>query len=323
LSVSVVIRCRNEERTIEEAVRSVEAQTIFDSVEEIIVVDDGSRDGSPIVLERLGQEIDKLKIIGTPGLGAPFALNLAVREASGEFVAILDGDDFWTPQKLERQLPAFGRGANIGLVYGDFVDFSRDDAADGRVITVRRFNPESADQLRDYFVHNGPIMPSTLIVRRSVFDDVGFFDESFLVGQDTEFCLRAATKWRLCHVPGAFTFKRRHPGQITARLDAVLPNAARLTQEFASRHSELKPLAGRRMGRTHAKISVDCAMRGEWRKALHHNLCAIRLAPLYLRAWASLFLLLAPASVVRPCYEAIKRPWHALRQSWHPAPPSS
>lgn len=323
MSVSVVIRCRNEERTIEEAVRSVVAQTIFDSVKEIIVVDDGSRDGSRVVLERLDHEIDKLKIIHTPGLGAPVALNCAVREASGEFVAILDGDDFWTPQKLERQLPAFGRGANIGLVYGDFVDFSRDDAADGRVITVRRFNPESARQLRDYFVHNGPIMPSTLVVRRSVFDDVGLFDESFLVGQDTEFCLRVATSWRLCHVPGAFTFKRRHPGQITARLDAVLPNAVRVTQQFASRHSELRSLAGRRMGRIHAKISVDCAMRGEWRKALHHHVRAIRLAPLYWRVWANVVLLLAPASVMRPCYEAIKRPWHALRQSWHSAPPSS
>ena len=107
MSVSVVMTCHDEERTIEEAVRSVEAQTIFDSVEEIIVVDDGSRDGSRVVLERLDHEIDKLKIIQTPGLGLPAARNRAVREASGEFIAILDGDDFWMPQKLERQLPAF------------------------------------------------------------------------------------------------------------------------------------------------------------------------------------------------------------------------
>lgn len=322
MSVSVLMTCHDEESMIEEAIRSVVAQTIFDSVKEIIVVDDGSRDGSRVVLERLDREIDKLKVIQTPGLGRPAARNRAVGEARGEFIALLDGDDFWTPEKLERQLPAFGRGANIGLVYGDFVDFSGDDAADGRVITVRRFNPESAHQLRDYFVHDGPIILSTVVVRRSVFDDVGLFDESFLVGQDTEFCLRVATSWRFCHLPGAFTFKRRHPGQITARLDAVLPNAARVTQQFASRHSELRPLAGRRMGRVHAKVSVDCAMRGEWRKALHHHLRAIRLAPLYWRAWANVVLLLAPASVVRPCYEAIKRPWHALRQSWHSAPPS-
>ena len=122
MSVSVLMTCHDEESMIEEAIRSVVAQTIFDSVEEIIVVDDGSRDGSRVVLERLDREIDKLKIIQTPGLGRPAARNRAVGEASGEFIALLDGDDFWTPQKLERQLPAFGRGANIGLVYGDFVD---------------------------------------------------------------------------------------------------------------------------------------------------------------------------------------------------------
>ena len=246
-----------------------------------------------------------------------------MREARGEFIAILDGDDFWIPEKLERQLPVFGRGGNIGLVYSDFIDFSRDDAADGRVVTVRRFDPEKPHHLRDYFVHDGPVMPSTLVIRRSVFDDVGVFDESLRIGEDTEFCLRVAEKWRFCHVPGALTFKRRHQGQISTTLEALLPNAARVTQDFASRHSELRSLAGRRMGRLHAKVSADCAMKGEWRKALQHDLRAIRLAPLYWRVWANVVLLLGPASVVRPFYEALKRPWHAFRQSWHSASSSS
>ena len=68
------------------------------------------------------------------------------------------------------------------------------------------------------------------------------------------------------------------------------------------------------MARLHAKVSTDCAMKGEWRKALRHTLTAIHLAPLYWRAWANLVLLLAPASVVRPVYEGLKGPWHALRQ---------
>jgi glycosyltransferase involved in cell wall biosynthesis len=317
MSVSVVIPCHNEEHTIERAVRSVEAQTIFDSVEEIIVVNDGSRDGSEIVLARLAAEIEKLRIIETPGLGPSAARNCAVREARGEFIALLDGDDFWTPEKLERQLPAFEHTGKVGLVYGDFVDFSRDDAADGRIVTVRRFDPEEPHHLRDYFVHDGPIMPSTLVVRRSVFDDVGLFDESLRIGEDTEFCLRVAEKWQFCHVLGACTFKRRHSGQASARLDVYLPNAARVTQHFASRHSKLKCLAGRRMARVHAKVSADCAMKGERRMALRHDLTAIRLAPLYWRAWANLVLLVAPASVVQPVYESLKRPWHAFRQSWH------
>jgi glycosyltransferase involved in cell wall biosynthesis len=319
MSVSVVITCRDEEATVEQAVRSVEAQTAFHVVGEIIVVDDGSRDGSKVVLDRLAGEIEKLRIIKIAGLGQSAARNRAVREAKGEFIAILDGDDFWPPEKLERQLPAFARSEQIGLVYGDIVDFSREDATDGRVVTVRRFNPESAHQFRDYFVHDGPIVPSALVVRRSVFDDVGLFDESLRIGEDTEFCLRVAEKWRFCHVPGAFTFKRRHPGQLSWRLDVLLPNAAVVTQHCASIHPELRSLAGRRMARLYAKVSADCAMKGEWRNALRHDLRAISLAPLYWRPWASLVLLVAPVSVVRPFYEGLKKPWHGLLQSWHSA----
>jgi glycosyltransferase involved in cell wall biosynthesis len=316
MSVSVVVTCHDEERTIDQAVRSVVAQTMFDAIVEIIVVNDGSRDGSDVVLERLADDIEKLRIIDTPGLGQSAARNRAVREARGDLIAILDGDDFWNPEKLARQLPAFARSESIGLVYGDFVEFGSDDATDGRLITVRRFDPGSSRQLCDYFVHDGPIMPSTAVIRRSVFHDVGLFDESLRLGEDTEFCLRVAEKWRFCHVPGALTFKRRHVGQLSWRLESLLPNAALVTQDLCSRHPELTSLAARRMARLHAKVSADCAMKGEWRRALRHNLTAIRLAPLYGRAWANLVILLAPVSVVRPFYEGLKRPWHAVRHAW-------
>jgi glycosyltransferase involved in cell wall biosynthesis len=315
MSVSVVMTCHNEEGTIEQAVRSVEAQTTFENVLEIIVVDDGSRDASDLVLEQLATEIEKLRLIKTPGLGQSAARNRALREARGELIAILDGDDFWTPEKLERQVPAFARSERIGLVYGDFVAFSNDDAEDGRVITVRRFHPGSSNQLRDYFVHDGPIMPSTVVIRRAVLDDVGLFDESLRIGEDTEFHLRVAERWRFCHVHGAFTFKRRHPAQLSWRLADFLPSAAVVTHRLMSYHPELRSLAGRRMARVHAKVGVDCALRGEWRNAVRHDLTAIHLAPLYWRAWANLMLLVAPASIVLPLYEGLKRPWHALRRS--------
>jgi glycosyltransferase involved in cell wall biosynthesis len=315
MTVSVAITCHNEAHTIEQAVRSVEAQTAFERVAEIIVVDDGSGDESGVVLGRLAGEIEKLRLIETPGLGVSPARNRALRQARGEFIALLDGDDFWAPEKLERQLPAFTTNERVGLVYGDFVDFSRDDATDGRVITVRRFHPGGSNHLRDYFVHDGPIMPSTVVIRRAAFDDVGLFDESLRIGEDTEFHLRLAERWRFCHVRGAYTFKRRHAGQVSWRLADFLPNAEVVTQRLVSVHPELRPLAGRRMARVHAKVGVDCALRGERRKALRHDLTAIHLAPRYWRAWANLALLVAPVSIVRPVYEGLKRPWHALRQS--------
>ena len=319
MNVSVVITCHNDERTIEQAVRSVIAQTAFDQVVEINVVNDGSQDGSQGVLEKMAARTAKLRIIETPGLGAAAARNAGLRDVKGDFIALLDGDDYWTSDKLASQLPAFLRGDNIGLVYGDFIDFSRDDAADGQIITVRRFDPTSPHQLRDYFVHDGPIMPSTSIIRRRVIEDVGWFDESLCICEDTEFCLRIAEKWRFCHVPGAFTFKRRHPGRISSRIDGFLPNSTLLSQRFSARHSELKPLVGRRMARGHVKASIDCKIKGEQRRATRHGATAIRLAPLYWRSWINLILVLAPICVARPVYEGLKRPWHAVRQSWHSA----
>lgn len=315
--MSVLITCHNDERTIKQAVLSVVAQTAFDRVVEVIVVNDGSEDGSQTLLQRMAATTPKLRIIETTNAGAAAARNAGLRNVHGDFIAILDGDDYWTPEKLASQLPAFSRGANIGLVYGDFIDFTRDDAADGQLITVRRFDPTSPHQLRDYFLHDGPIMPSTLIIRREVIDDVGLFDESLLICEDTEFCLRIAERWRFCYVRGAFTCKRRHPGRISSRIDGYLPNNAVLTEQFAARHPELRALADRRMARGHVKASIDCKVKREWWKATRHGMTAVRLAPLYWRAWANLALLIAPASVVQPVYEGLKRPWHALRQSWH------
>ena len=227
VSVSVVITCHDEERTIEQAVRSVEAQTAFDVVDEIIVVNDGSRDGSDVVLERLAGEIEKLRIIETPGLGQSRRAQSRVcarREASSS--------PSWTATTSGRRRSwsassplshATGRSASSTAISSISPAMTRRTR---RIVTVRRFDPESAHQLRDYFVHDGPIMPSTFVVRRSVFDDVGLFDESLRIGEDTEFCLRVAEKWRFCHVPGAYTFKRRHPRQLSWRLEALLPNAA-------------------------------------------------------------------------------------------------
>jgi hypothetical protein len=162
-------------------------------------------------------------------------------------------------------------------------------------------------------------MPSTSIIRRAVIEDVGLFDESLRICEDTEFFLRIAEKWRFCYSPGAFTFKRRHPGRISSRIDGFLPNNAVLSQEFSSRYPELRALADRRMARGHVKASIDCKMKGERRKAARHGATAIRLAPLYWRSWINLILVLVPNCVALPVYEGLKRPWHAFRQSWHSA----
>ena len=178
--------------------------------------------------------------------------------------------------------------------------------------------PESSRQLRDYFVHDGPIMPSTAVIRRSVFDDVGLFNESLRIGEDTEFCLRVAEKWRFCHVPGAFTFKRGQiGGRLSSRLDALLPDALLVTQQFSSHHPELTSLAGRRMARLQGE--GQCRLCDEGRMAESTSSQPRRRSTSHRATGApgpTCGFLLAPAFCrTARATRALKRPWHALRQS--------
>jgi len=292
MRVSVIMTCHNEECFIEQAIRSVTAQTARDSIDEIVVVNDGSTDGSAALLSRLAGEIPELRIVTSSGLGLPAARNLAIRETRGELIAMLDGDDFWAPEKLERQCAAFDLDERVGLVYSDYVDFMRPDLSDAQPVAVRRFGLATQDTLGEYFVHDGPIVPSVAILRRAALDEGGLFDEEVRLGEDTEMFLRLAEKWKFVHVPGAFCFKRRHGSNLTRRLDALLPIAEQMTARFVARNPRLAPLAGRRMARRYARTGNDCVQHGEPGKGVWLLLKAIRLDPFFWRPYA--YLAFAP-----------------------------
>ncbi len=294
MSVSVIMTCHNEAAYVEEAIRSVVTQTAYDRIDEIIIVDDGSTDGSPGILLQLAKEIRKLRIVTATGVGLPAARNLALAEAVGAYIAILDGDDLWTPDKLERQLPAIEGNPRVGLVYGDFHDFTADDRSDARLIKVRRYGCDTSDLLKSYFIEGGPIVPSTTIIRREVFDTVGPFDPEVRLSEDAEMFLRVAERWAFQHVPGGFLYKRQHGRNLTRRLDALLPVAEMLTERFVARNPRLGAYVGKRLARRHGKSGSDCLAKGERAKALEHFRKALRLDPFFWRTYAYLVIALLP-----------------------------
>ena len=297
MSISVIMTCHNEERYIEQAIRSVVSQTAYDLIDEIIVVNDGSSDGSQVLLESLAADIGKLHIILAGGVGLPAARNLALQVAKGKFIALLDGDDYWTSEKIELQLPALTCSPDIGLVYSDFYDFTQPDASDAMLIAVRRYHAANNKTLATYFVNDAPIVPSTVIIKREVFDDVGFFDEKFRLGEDTEMFLRIAEKWQFEHVNAGLLFKRRHGKNLTARLEKLLPVANELTDRFVIRNPELAPLARKRMARRYASVGNDCMKHGERLKAIGYLSRALILDPLYWSIYAYFALALVPVRV--------------------------
>jgi glycosyltransferase involved in cell wall biosynthesis len=294
MSVSVILTCHNEERFIVQAVESVINQTASSRIKEIIIVNDGSTDGSREVIASLADREPRIHVLTTVGIGLPSARNLAIRHATGDFIAILDGDDLWAEDKLERQLAAFGNGCKAGLVYGDFSDFSASDLSDALHVTVHRYRADQCDTLPKYFLLDGPIVPSSMVMRREVIEDIGLFNETFRVGEDTEFCLRVAERWTFQHVAGALVYKRRHGANMTRSLDALLPVAERLTREWMIRRPELAHLARRRNARFYAKAGNDCVAQGEKKRGTRLLIRAMRHDPLSWRVYVYIFLCALP-----------------------------
>ncbi|TGP23438.1 MULTISPECIES: glycosyltransferase family 2 protein [unclassified Mesorhizobium] len=297
MSVSVILTCHNEEHFIVQAVESVINQTASSHVKEIIIVNDGSTDRSREIIASLADREPRLHVLTTAGIGPSSARNLAIKHATGDFVAILDGDDFWAEDKLERQLDVFGNGCKAGLVYGDLVDFSAPDLSDALHVAVGRYRADQTDTLPKYFLLDGPIVPSSIVMRREVVEDIGLFNETLRVGEDTEFCMRVAERWTFQHVAGALVYKRRHGSNTTRRLDALLPAAEHLTREWVRRRPELAHLARRRNARLYAKAGNDCVAQGEKKRGACLLIRAMRHDPWSWRVYIYIFLCALPRAM--------------------------
>ena len=294
---SVILTCYNEREKIVDAVQSVLAQTAFGRVREIIVVDDGSTDGSGDVVEALAEAEPKLTLIRSKNGGVSSARNTALAQISGDYVAILDGDDMWLPEKLERQLPLLDQHPEVGLIYSDFYEF--DDGTPDDLDRVHALSYQADDDrlLANYYLRDAPVMPSTMIVRRSVFEKLGGFNETLPVNEDTEMCLRIAERFRFHHIPQALVKKRRHAGSLSSQQDRLWPYNIRLTDEFANRNPSLKPLARKRLSLRAAKVGWGMIQVGDRTAAVKFLLRSLRYDPRQLRAYAYVGLACVPRIV--------------------------
>ena len=188
--VSVVMPFVNLQRYLAEAIESVLAQTY--PLWELILVDDGSTDGSGDIVRRyLGREPERVRCLGWPNggnQGASAARNLALADARGEFVAFLDGDDVWLPRKLEEQVALLGAHPEVGLLYGRTLYWWSwaDRAEHGRRDYLPRLGvppgrPISPPRLLRLCLSGEAMVPATcsILIRRSAIQAVGGFEPEF------------------------------------------------------------------------------------------------------------------------------------------------
>ena len=264
--VTVVIPTWNRARVVAQAIASVVAQTHANW--ELFVVDDGSTDDTVGRLDRLA--LPKLRVLQSAHLGHIGKLrNLGAHAGCGEFIAFLDSDDLWRPQKLERQLRALRENAHAGWSYTAYSLF----AEDGSEIPMRsgRAPAISGNVVGALLNEETGVCPCTLVVRRSLFETVGGFSEHphLAVRDDADIALRLARASEAIAIPEPLTLVREHAGRLTKTLAAPYEHSARVYEFFLNSETDkdLRKLARARWADCLRKAGIERLRAGEYRHA--------------------------------------------------------
>ena len=199
-AISVIIPAYNAEHFLPRSLGSVFAQTF--PPHEVIVVDDGSTDLTAQVAEQLGA-----KVIRRPNGGLGAARNTGIQHASGEWIALLDADDSWSPEKLERQVAVIQ--PDIVLVYTGSRHF--DDR--GTRTVQRAIDPLTAKEMLRYC---NPILPSSVLLRRQVVLSAGGFIEGAPSCEDWGMWVRLVPLGAFAAVAEPLTNYYLHPASMSA-----------------------------------------------------------------------------------------------------------
>ena len=203
--VSVIVPCYNAAEFLEEALRSVLAQSY--SEVEVLVVDDGSTDNSAEIARRF-----PVRYIRQENRGLSEARNTGIRESKGSYLVFLDADDRLKPRAIETGLAALAPRPDCALTVGDHVFIAPDSSYLADSVKERHLHSHYEALLRSNFIE----MISSVLFRRSIFDEVGGFDATLRVAEDYELYLRIARGWPICCHPVIVAEYRMH-GANTSR----------------------------------------------------------------------------------------------------------
>ena len=202
MKVSVILPVYNGQAFLREAVESILRQT-YRNVE-IIAIDDGSTDAS---FEILQEYSEKISIQTQENSGVCIARNRGVETASGDLIAFIDQDDIWYEHKLQRQLEEFRSSQQVAFVYSDF------DLIDsrGRITQKCALAKMKADWMRPFIGGHLHPYPSTVLIRRSIFVQIGGFDSTFRenTNEDVDLWVRVYDKVPFSFIPEPLVQYRR------------------------------------------------------------------------------------------------------------------
>jgi glycosyltransferase involved in cell wall biosynthesis len=296
MNTSVLITCYNEEEYIGEAIESVVQQSCYDAIIEIIVVNDGSEDNSEEVIQEWKDRCDKLHYVYQENQGLPGARNTGIERCSGDFIALLDGDDLWLKKRLERQLNFVENHPDVGLVYSDFYVFGEGIGDRRERRYCNQYEKGDDDVLRHFFVHGGPMIPSTTLINRDCFRTVGHFDPAFLRGQDTDMWLRIAGEYPIHHVNEPLVLKRQRDDSLGANVEEKAHYVLKVHEKIVGLYPELAPLKKKRDAKKYGDVARHLVISGKRTRGLKAALQSVYYDPLAIKQYLTLLFAISPIS---------------------------
>jgi len=279
--VSVITAAYNHARFISESVESAQSQTYRDF--EHIVVDDGSTDNTTEVLQPFQ---NRIRYLHQENQGVHAALNTGMRAATGDYIALLDSDDVWLPNKLERQMRALEEEPDAGLAYclAQVIDAAGEVKTDREVLGRPVSNPRDAyaELLRD-----NPVPALTAVFRRDCLHEVGFFNSDFKAMTDWDLWIRIADHWPIVFVPEVLASYREHEsntwhlmvqnGRVERERLMLLKNASKSARR--TRHAEKRAIVNSVFRELALKTAYGHWYRHRYAEAIRYALFALRLRP--------------------------------------------
>ncbi|WP_461206122.1 glycosyltransferase family 2 protein [Clostridium sp. DL1XJH146] len=198
--VSVVIPMFNSENTILNTLNSIKNQTALRLVKEIIVVDDGSTDKSLSVVKeyKIGNSELPIIIIDKENEGVSSARNAGMKIAKGEWIALLDSDDKWLPNKIETQIRIIEKNPSIDFLGGNLEDKNLK-------ILWRKTDTLFKAKIKDICLKMFP-QTSTAIFRKTIFQEIGGYDENQNYAEDGNFFMKICSNYNYYHLNKRMVF---------------------------------------------------------------------------------------------------------------------
>lgn len=221
LRVSVIIPVRNGKDFLQEALDSVLQQSFTNL--ELLLIDDGSTDDD---YDRYALQDPRIRVIHLPGMGVSRARNVGMAQSRGDLLAFLDADDVWFPGKLQAQVSYFDAHPDVGVVFGKFIRWQALPSggfapASSLMQDAGQLNcadPERSGWLYTRLLDGLLVGMNTAVVRRTVYEAIGGFNEALRQGEDYDFWLKASRVAEMHSLNGPVALYRIHRASAMHRL---------------------------------------------------------------------------------------------------------